>query len=216
MNWDRVQGNWKQLKGRVREEWGKLTDDDLEVIQGKRDRLVGKLQVRYALLREEAEQRVEMWERRVERVLEEARSAVSQANDAVPVKVDLEKVQGGRRPETADATERRPTSARAAAEDHKSAGGTTRSPAIATNESRSGTFLSEQTMKSGKAERVGEAVGQKLDDLYDQGKELYQESRDRVQTAGCTAGDYVQERPLSALLMAAGVGLVLGVILSRR
>ncbi len=71
-------------------------------------------------------------------------------------------------------------------------------------------------MKSETAERVGEVVGEKLDGLYNQGKELYQQSKDRVQTAGATAGDYVQERPLTALLMAAGVGLILGVFLARR
>ena len=44
MNWDRIEGNWKQLKGRVREQWGKLTDDQFDNIAGKRDRLAGSLQ----------------------------------------------------------------------------------------------------------------------------------------------------------------------------
>src|SRR4051794_18220633 len=47
MDWDRVEGNWKQVKGKVKEQWGKLTDDDLNVISGKRDQLEGKLQERY-------------------------------------------------------------------------------------------------------------------------------------------------------------------------
>ena len=44
MNWDRIEGNWKQLKGQVKEKWGKLTDDDFDVIGGKRDQLVGRIQ----------------------------------------------------------------------------------------------------------------------------------------------------------------------------
>ncbi len=55
MNWDQVAGNWKQLKGTVREKWGKLTDDDLDVVAGKRDQLIGKIQERYGITKEEAE-----------------------------------------------------------------------------------------------------------------------------------------------------------------
>lgn len=58
MNWDRIEGNWKQLKGNVKEHWGKLTDDDVDVIQGKREQLVGKLQEKYGIAREEAEKQV--------------------------------------------------------------------------------------------------------------------------------------------------------------
>ena len=61
MNWDRVQGNWKQFAGRVREQWGKLTDDDLDVIAGRKDQLVGKLQERYGWARERAEAEVRDW-----------------------------------------------------------------------------------------------------------------------------------------------------------
>jgi uncharacterized protein YjbJ (UPF0337 family) len=55
MNWDQVAGNWKQFKGTVREKWGKLTDDDLDVVAGKRDQLLGKIQERYGITKEEAE-----------------------------------------------------------------------------------------------------------------------------------------------------------------
>jgi uncharacterized protein YjbJ (UPF0337 family) len=55
MNWDQVEGKWKQSKGKFREQWGKLTDDDIEVIAGKRDQLVGRLQERYGLAKEDAE-----------------------------------------------------------------------------------------------------------------------------------------------------------------
>lgn len=54
MNWESVEGKWKQLKGSVRSEWGKLTDDDVEVIAGKRDMLLGKLQERYGYAKDEA------------------------------------------------------------------------------------------------------------------------------------------------------------------
>lgn len=61
MNWDRIEGNWKQLKGRVMEQWGKLTDDDFDVIAGKRDQLVGKIQETYGITKEEAETQVELF-----------------------------------------------------------------------------------------------------------------------------------------------------------
>jgi len=47
MNWDQIEGQWKEVKGKIREKWGKLTDDDLETIAGKKDRLLGKLQAHY-------------------------------------------------------------------------------------------------------------------------------------------------------------------------
>ncbi|MFH5802748.1 CsbD family protein [Alienimonas sp. DA493] len=59
MNWDRVAGNWKQLKGKAKTEWGKLTDDDLDVVDGQRDVLIGKVQERYGITRDEAERQVD-------------------------------------------------------------------------------------------------------------------------------------------------------------
>lgn len=59
MNWDQVEGKWTQYKGKVKEKWGKLTDDDLNVIGGKRDQLVGKLQARYGTAREEAQKQAD-------------------------------------------------------------------------------------------------------------------------------------------------------------
>jgi uncharacterized protein YjbJ (UPF0337 family) len=55
MNSDTIAGNWKQLKGKVKEKWGKLTDDDLTTIEGKKDQLVGKLQERYGYVKEKAQ-----------------------------------------------------------------------------------------------------------------------------------------------------------------
>jgi uncharacterized protein YjbJ (UPF0337 family) len=63
MNSDQWSGNWKQFKGTVKEQWGKLTDDDLTVIEGKRDQLVGRIQERYGVAKEKAEEEVNTWER---------------------------------------------------------------------------------------------------------------------------------------------------------
>ena len=62
MNKDRIEGNWLQFKGKVKEQWGKLTDDDLDVIAGKRDQLVGKIQERHGITREEADTQVAEWQ----------------------------------------------------------------------------------------------------------------------------------------------------------
>lgn len=61
MNWDLIQGKWKELKGKAKEKWGELTDDDLEVIKGNKDQLVGLIQNRYGKAKEEAEKEVEKW-----------------------------------------------------------------------------------------------------------------------------------------------------------
>ena len=62
MNWDRIEGGWKQFSGKVKEQWGKLTDDDLTEISGKRDQLAGKLQARYGIAKEEAERQLAAFE----------------------------------------------------------------------------------------------------------------------------------------------------------
>ena len=64
MNKDEVGGNWKQFKGKAKEKWGKLTDDDMTVIEGKRDQLVGKIQERYGYAKDQAENEVKDWETR--------------------------------------------------------------------------------------------------------------------------------------------------------
>lgn len=62
MNKDEASGNWKQFKGKMKEKWGKLTDDDMTVIEGKRDQLVGKIQERYGYAKDQAESEVNDWE----------------------------------------------------------------------------------------------------------------------------------------------------------
>jgi uncharacterized protein YjbJ (UPF0337 family) len=61
MNEDRIKGNWKQFTGKIQEQWGKLTNDDLEVIAGKREQFIGKLQERHGLAREAAEKQFKEW-----------------------------------------------------------------------------------------------------------------------------------------------------------
>jgi len=63
MNWDHIKGNWKQFQGKVKEKWGKLTDDDLTVVAGKRDQLVGVLQKRYSIAKDRAEQELDEFTR---------------------------------------------------------------------------------------------------------------------------------------------------------
>src|SRR6185436_19288688 len=65
MNWDQIEGTWKQIRGKAREQWGKLTDDDLDVVAGRRDALIGKVQERYGIAREEAERQVHDWSDRM-------------------------------------------------------------------------------------------------------------------------------------------------------
>ena len=62
MNWNVVEGNWKQFKGKVRQHWGRLTDDQLDVIAGKRDLLAGKIQEAYGITLDEADKQIRAFE----------------------------------------------------------------------------------------------------------------------------------------------------------
>jgi uncharacterized protein YjbJ (UPF0337 family) len=61
MNWNQIEGNWMQLKGKVREQWGRLTDSELNQIAGKKDQLLGKIQERYGIAKEEAQSQLDNW-----------------------------------------------------------------------------------------------------------------------------------------------------------
>lgn len=63
MNKDRLEGNWKQLRGKVKEQWGKLTDDQLDMVEGKREQLSGKIQEAYGITKDEADRQLSDWER---------------------------------------------------------------------------------------------------------------------------------------------------------
>lgn len=61
MNWDQISGKWSQMKGDFRQKWGKLTDDDLQVAAGSKDKLIGRIQERYGMQKEEAQRQVDEW-----------------------------------------------------------------------------------------------------------------------------------------------------------
>jgi uncharacterized protein YjbJ (UPF0337 family) len=61
MNWDRIEGNWKEFKGKAKQQWGKLTDDDLDVIDGRREELEGILQNRYGYARDQVAKEIDLW-----------------------------------------------------------------------------------------------------------------------------------------------------------
>jgi len=74
MNWDQIKGDWKQLKGTVRERWGELTNDDVDRVAGEREQLIGRLQKRYGIARDKAEQQVDDFVASLERKLTGAKS----------------------------------------------------------------------------------------------------------------------------------------------
>jgi uncharacterized protein YjbJ (UPF0337 family) len=61
MNWDTIQGNWKQMAGQARQKWGKLTDSDWETVAGRKDELVGRIQERYGIAKDEADKQADAW-----------------------------------------------------------------------------------------------------------------------------------------------------------
>ena len=63
MNWDQIEGNWKQFKGQAKQKWAKLTDSDWNMLSGKKDELVGRVQERYGYERDQAEREVDDWSR---------------------------------------------------------------------------------------------------------------------------------------------------------
>jgi uncharacterized protein YjbJ (UPF0337 family) len=77
MNWDRIEGNWKQFKGNALQQWGRLTDDQLDVIAGKRDVLLGRIQEAYGISRDEGEKQLAAWQARLQEI--------SQSNEATVV-----------------------------------------------------------------------------------------------------------------------------------
>jgi uncharacterized protein YjbJ (UPF0337 family) len=78
MNWQQIEGKWDQLKGDVKTKWGKLTDDDVHMLGGKKDSLVGKIVERYGILKEEAETQVDEWIHKLDSSNDKKRAEVSQ------------------------------------------------------------------------------------------------------------------------------------------
>lgn len=79
MNRDRLEGNWKQVKGKLKARWGRITDDQLDIIAGKRLHLVGVLQESYGIAKDEAERQIKEWEKESERLF-----GAGQVHDRVP------------------------------------------------------------------------------------------------------------------------------------
>ncbi|WP_280538896.1 CsbD family protein [Chromohalobacter sp. 11-W] len=65
MNWDQIEGRWTEVKGKAKASWGEMTDDELDQVAGKRDQLIGKLQAKYGITKEEAEKRADDWARSI-------------------------------------------------------------------------------------------------------------------------------------------------------
>lgn len=65
MDWNRIEGNWKQFRGKIKEQWGQLTDDELDQIEGRREQLEGKIQERYGYAKDQTRQEVDEWLKRM-------------------------------------------------------------------------------------------------------------------------------------------------------
>jgi len=76
MNWDQIEGNWMHFRGKVREHWGRFTDDDLDIIAGRRDQLVGRIQHAYGLFKDEAEAQVRDFENKLRGFADQTRAFV--------------------------------------------------------------------------------------------------------------------------------------------
>lgn len=72
MNWDRIEGKWKQLSGSVQEHWGKFTNDDIQTLTGQKDQLVGKIQERYGIAKADAQEQAEKWSRTIKETVHPA------------------------------------------------------------------------------------------------------------------------------------------------
>jgi uncharacterized protein YjbJ (UPF0337 family) len=81
MNSDQLEGKWKQVKGEVREKWGKLTDDDMQIIGGRQDQLVGRVQQRYGIAREAATKEVDAFLKQLDDHGEDITSSTASPND---------------------------------------------------------------------------------------------------------------------------------------
>jgi len=87
MNWDRISGNWTQWKGRIRERWGKLSDDQLDVVDGRREQLAGRIQETYGLSKDETERQLNNWQRNLAVEYDEA-DLVADDDDANSTEVN--------------------------------------------------------------------------------------------------------------------------------
>ena len=85
MNWERISGNWTQWKGRIQERWGKLTQDQLDVIAGRRDQLSGRIQELYGLSQDETERQLRNWERNLAVEFDESDLVIDEDDSSTPI-----------------------------------------------------------------------------------------------------------------------------------
>jgi uncharacterized protein YjbJ (UPF0337 family) len=95
MNWSQVEGQWKQVKGQVKSRWAKLTDDDLKTLGAKKDMLVGKIQERYGVLKDEAETQVDEW---IDKLSAHADDGSTKESQQRTTEQDMAATQPGRPP----------------------------------------------------------------------------------------------------------------------
>ncbi|MBK6687681.1 MAG: CsbD family protein [Deltaproteobacteria bacterium] len=90
MNWDQVEGQWLQLKGQVKAKWGKITDDELTTIAGKKDQLVGKLQEHYGIVKDDAERELDSWvaSTKIDQIKDDSKKRVDQIKTNTQKRVD--------------------------------------------------------------------------------------------------------------------------------
>ena len=88
MNWNRIEGNWKQVKGKVQEQWGKLTDDDFDVVGGRSAQLAGQIKERYGIAKHEAEKKIAKMrrhtDRRAKKIRRKAQKQIDKATKSLP------------------------------------------------------------------------------------------------------------------------------------
>jgi uncharacterized protein YjbJ (UPF0337 family) len=82
MNWDRIEGNWKQFKGKAREQWGKLTNDHIDAVNGRREILAGKIQESYGITKDEAERQIKDWQDSLKDASNDAATAARKTGSA--------------------------------------------------------------------------------------------------------------------------------------
>jgi len=83
MNWSQFEGRWNDVKGQVKERWGRLSDDDLTRVEGKRDRLVGLIQQKYGIAKERAEDEINDWATKAQGMFERAKEGLQQGYQSV-------------------------------------------------------------------------------------------------------------------------------------
>jgi uncharacterized protein YjbJ (UPF0337 family) len=92
MDWNRIEGDWKRLKGTAKEQWGRLTDDDLAAINGRREQLEGKLQERYGYAKDRIKREIDNWASEVRTTVRKVANDADLSNEVDAIKDDVQKL----------------------------------------------------------------------------------------------------------------------------